>query len=297
MAKKTTGNTIRGMRTALGETQEQFGQRWGYTQGAVSGWESGNPDRWPSPEIYIRLAGLAFDPDDSIFFLEQAGIPLDSVMAAAAQLGKGGVSMEPILPVAERLLNEQLGGQMQRELEGKDFIVPPYKGTERLPFDVPVVATLVPYRASTFYIVAGAKDPFSRAGYGVDPGDIIVFDNHEPSYERSLGEKVVFEFEDGLFVGRLGWHGEPDARHLAVGPSDELPGAWSSPIGTSVRVLDSTYTHRAATHRQPHKIVRYLGVWRAQFGTGTQESWKRSARQHEPTEEQRHPRGRVQRIG
>jgi transcriptional regulator with XRE-family HTH domain len=151
MRQKTTGETIRAMRDALGMNQEEFGRLLDSSQGAVSAWERDDQDRSPSGVIFFRLAALAFDPDDSIFFLARAGIQPDSVVSLAALLGKGGINMDSILPIAERVLGEKLDLKSQRELEGKDFIVPPFEGTKGLPFDVTVPASRVSNLSSTSY--------------------------------------------------------------------------------------------------------------------------------------------------
>ena len=297
MAQETTGDVIRRMRKALGISQKELSEKLDCSQGALSSWESDDPQRSPSAAICLRLSALAFDPDDSIFFLTQGGISPDVVVSVAAQLCKGGVNMDPILPVVEQALGEKLGLKSEREVEGMDFIVPPVKGMKSLPFEVSVPATLVSNLTSTVYIVATAKDPFTRAGYGVDPGDIIVFDTDAASYGGGLGEKVVFRFADGLYVGRLGYISDAAVPRLVIGPSDEPPSNWSFHTSPKMRIIESfhvTPPHPdALAHRPEHKGGDLLGVWLAQYSTGAQESWKRAAKQNEPKEEQRRPRGTI----
>ncbi len=285
MKEATIGKRIKAIRGGM--SQAEFGKLLDSSQGAVSSWENDDDTRSPSALIFLRLAALTFDPDDSIFFLRQAEIPLDVVVSAAARLGKGGVDMEAILPVAEQILGEKFGFKSQRELEGKDFIVPPFKGTQPAPFDVSVAASLVSSLTSTFYIIAMPTNPFSGVGHGVAPGDIVVFDSREvSSCEEIAGEKVLGEFEDGLFVGRLAYIQEGASHHLAVGPADRPPGNWGywAFHSDDVRIIESR--HAPGSHpdsrsrREAHKGWRYWGIWIAQFSTGTPEFWKRRAKEH-----------------
>ncbi|MGB9485930.1 MAG: helix-turn-helix transcriptional regulator, partial [Terriglobia bacterium] len=145
----TVGERIKAIRGEM--SQAEFGQLLDSSQGAVSAWERDDKDRSPSAAIYFRLAALAHDPDDSIFFLQQAGLDPDAVISVADVLLKEGeVKMDTILATAEQVLNEQLGDQQQRAKEGKDFIVPPYNDAQALPFEVSVPTSLVSNRASTF---------------------------------------------------------------------------------------------------------------------------------------------------
>jgi transcriptional regulator with XRE-family HTH domain len=283
MRQKTTGEIIYAMRRALGMNQEEFGKLLDSSQGAVSAWERDDQLRSPSGTIYFRLAALAFDPDDSIFFLAQAGIQPDSVVSVAALLGKGGINMDPILPVAEAVLGEKLEAKSQRELEGKDFIVPPLKGTQPVPFDVTIPASKVSNLTSTVYMVVGTKSVYGRAGHGVRAGDILVLDNHElSSYDEILGQKAVFEFEDGLYVGQLSYISEGGVRHLVLGPLDIPPSNWSFRVTPDLRVIWSQARNLdPAWHGKLHES-KYVGLRIAQFDADTPAEWKRMAGQHKP---------------
>ncbi len=285
MRQKTSGETIRAMRIALGMSQEEFGRLLDSSQGAVSAWERDDQDRSPSGVIFLRLAALAFDPEDSIFFVRQAGIQPDLVVSVAALLGKGGVNMDAIVPIAETVLGEKLEPKQERELEGKDFIAQPLKGTEAVPFEVTVPASRVPNLSSTWYVVVGTKSVYARAGHGVRFGEIVVFDSHGlSSYDEILGQKAVFEFEDGLYVGQLSYVSERGNRHLVVGPADVPPTNWA--FGPTrerdLRVIRSdTRDLDPAWHGKLYE-VKYLGVWIAQFRADTPAEWKRMAEQHKP---------------
>jgi transcriptional regulator with XRE-family HTH domain len=284
LKQETAGQRIERIRGD--RTQAEFGVLLGgASQSAVSAWERDDKDRAPSSAIYFRLAALAHDSDDSIFFLQQAGLQPDAVISVAdVLLKKGDVKMDAILATAEQVLKQQLGDQQQRTKEGKDFIVPPYPGIGRLPFDVSVPALLVSNQATTFYLPVVAKDIFNRAGHHVEHGDILVFDGREvSSFEEIAGEKVVIEFEDGLYVGRLGYMSEGTNRYLVVGPPDESPSGWAFHVTPHLRIIDSSHAHHGAqSRREPEKVRRYLGVWLAQFSTGTHDWWKKMAQQHKP---------------
>lgn len=282
MKQKTAGERIKAIR-GDDMSQAEFGALLDSSQGAVSAWERDDKDRSPSAAVYFRLAALARDPDDSVFFLQQAGLEPDAVISVAdVLLKKGEVKMDAILATAEEKLNDRMGDQRKREKEGKDVIVPPYEEADRLPFEVSVPAPLVSNQAATFYLVAGSKNPLARVGHGVAPGEIVVFESHKPSYNELVGEKVVFEFDDGLSVGRLGHLGDEFGQHLVLGPADEFPSSWRGPGGLPVI---SSFTKRKdllTLHHKPRDVRRFLGVWIAQFDIGVHESWKRSARLHEP---------------
>ena len=280
---ETAGQRINRIRGEM--SQAKFGELLGSSQGAVSAWERDDKDRSPSATIYFRLAALAHDPDDSSFFLQQADLEPDAVVSVAdILLKKGEVKMDAILATAEQVLKEQRGDQQQRAKEGKDFIVQPHNEAHRLPFEVSVAARLVSNQASTFYEIVGTKNVYARAGYRVEAGEILVFDSREiSSSDEILGEKVVYEFEDGLFVGRLGYVAEGAIRYLVLGPPDETPLNWAFHI-PNLRVISSSDTDpNLPGHRQPHKVLRYLGLLIAQFvGAGAHDHWKRMARQNKP---------------
>lgn len=290
LKQETAGQRIERIRGD--RTQAEFGALLGgASQSAVSAWERDDKDRAPSSAIYFRLAALAHDSDDSIFFLQQAGLQQDAVISVAdVLLKKGDVKMDAILATAEQILKQQLGDQYERAKEGKDVIVPPCPGSEQLPFDLSVSARLVPNQATTFYLLIVAKDIFRRVGHYVEHGDILVFDSREvSSFGDITGEKAVFKFEDGLYIGRLGYVAEGGGTaHLVIGPSDDNPAHWRFEHLTTgdLRIIRSFHNpdapHTSRSRREPEKVQQYLGLWVAQFSIGGQDYWKKMAQQHKP---------------
>ena len=82
---ETLGERIKRIR---GETtyQADFGRRLGVSQGTVSAWERDDKDRLPSADVYCRLAALASDPADALFFLREAGLSVETIVAATNKL-------------------------------------------------------------------------------------------------------------------------------------------------------------------------------------------------------------------
>ena len=192
--------------------------------------------------------------------------------------------MDAILPTVEGILKKRTGDQKQMEDEGKVVLVPPFKGTEPIPFEVTVPASLVSNLSSTFYEIVGTKNIYGRAGHGVRAGDILVLDKREiSSYDEILAEKVVLEFDDGPFVGQLGYVSEGVTRHLAIGPFDGVPGSWTLSTTPDLRIISSYHSNRNLPERPPHEIRRYMGLWVAQYGAEAAAEWKRMAEQHKPT--------------
>ena len=280
----TVGERIKAIRGDI--SQAEFGALLDSSQGAVSAWERDDKDRSPSAAIYFRLAALARDAEDAIFFLQQAGLQPDAVMSVAALLAKGGVKMDAILATAEQVLKQQLGEQQQRAKEGKDFIIPPYPGIKKLPFEVSVPAVLVSNQATTFYLPVVARDMSRRVGHNVEHGDILVVDNRDVAYDEIVGEKVVLEFEDGLYVGRVGYVAEGVTHHLVIGPSDVPPANWQFHTTPDLRIIRSSHApgsrYESQSRREPDKGGQYFGLWVAQFNIGAQEYWKKMAGQHKP---------------
>jgi transcriptional regulator with XRE-family HTH domain len=66
--------------------QVEFGKKLGVSQGAVSAWESDDEDRRPSADIYFRLATLAASPGDILFFLQKAGLSVETIVLATNKL-------------------------------------------------------------------------------------------------------------------------------------------------------------------------------------------------------------------
>lgn len=294
-------------------SQAEFGKLLDSSQGAVSAWERDDKDRAPSAGIYFRLAALARDPEDSIFFLEQAGLQPDAVMSVADMLlKKGDVKMDTILATAEKKLNDRRGDQKQMADEGKVVLVRPFpegpSAAERPILAVP--ALFVPNKASIYYII-GQTDPLDIARRGYAPGDFIFFDASETGtgeiLDRLVGEELLVRLtaasfphggHSGLFVGRPGLlieqtHKGPE--HMALWPPDLPPPGWDHPHGflAMAKIGASWAGSTAERLRQsrkghPHHVVhrdwyeysecQILGKVIARFSAGTTELWKRQAR-------------------
>jgi transcriptional regulator with XRE-family HTH domain len=253
MKEKTTGERIRAIRGD--RSQADFGEEvLGSSQGAVSAWERDDKDRAPSAAIYFRLAALAPDPEDARFFLKQAGL-----------------TPEAVISLADSLLGK----------ERNAFIVPPYDEAQRLPFPVSVSASLISKQSATFYVVAGKGHPTAHAGTGVAPGEIIVFEKCPPRYEDYIGEKVVAEFKDGLFVGRIGSSADEWGRYLMIGPPDVFPRGFHAGHGRIISVFGDIHP-MGLEHRKLHEVTGIFGIWIAQFGTGAHDFWKKAAGIHMP---------------
>jgi DNA-binding transcriptional regulator YiaG len=64
------------LRKKLGLKQVEFAARFGVTQAAISGWESGRKE--PSVENYVRMGNIADDPD-CYWFWEKAGLDINRI--------------------------------------------------------------------------------------------------------------------------------------------------------------------------------------------------------------------------
>jgi DNA-binding transcriptional regulator YiaG len=73
-------------KTRLNLTQRQFAARLGLTITTVSSWETGT--QRPSVEHYIKMAGIAPDPEQAIYFWSAAGIDPQRVARAVAEFDK-----------------------------------------------------------------------------------------------------------------------------------------------------------------------------------------------------------------
>jgi transcriptional regulator with XRE-family HTH domain len=65
---------IEEVRTSLGMNQTIFAEKLGTRPSSVSKWEAGKNK--PSPDVFVKIARLA-DGDQKLFFLEEAGVPLE----------------------------------------------------------------------------------------------------------------------------------------------------------------------------------------------------------------------------
>ena len=98
---------IAAFRKRLGMSQLAFAERLGTTQSNVSKWEKGTAYR-PSPEQWMNLAKVAEGEIESLYFMEQAGVPTDFFM------GKGSKQAIPtaIAEDAIRRATEQRGADL-----------------------------------------------------------------------------------------------------------------------------------------------------------------------------------------
>jgi transcriptional regulator with XRE-family HTH domain len=78
---RSTGERIRELRNVLGQTQGAFGEHFDVTQASVWAWEADSST--PSPEAFVRLANLTEDLKDRLYFLEQAGLTPELILATA----------------------------------------------------------------------------------------------------------------------------------------------------------------------------------------------------------------------
>jgi transcriptional regulator with XRE-family HTH domain len=284
MEKKgaTAGQRIRAIR---GEkmSQAEFGQLLDSSQGAVSAWERDDTERSPSAAIYFRLAALAQDPEDSIFFLKQAGLQPDSVISVAALLAKGGVKMDAILPAAEQLLKERMGEQKQLEDEGKVVLVPPFAegvwATQQSLLRRTVDADKVTNKASTFYIVAPLPPVHGSTGHDVIPGETIFFDSFEASTQRFFPfwhQVVLINPPNGkdLLIGRVTLLESAQGWHLVLGPADLPEHSWRLDGAHILATLDpERYADKAKSprHLHPHLERHYqlIQEWNRELQAAT----------------------------
>jgi transcriptional regulator with XRE-family HTH domain len=110
----TYAEKVKELRDSLRLTQTEFAERMGSAQTTVSAIENGLS--LPSAEACIRLAGLASDPADALWFLDQAGIEVDLLISVAKKVGdahavrKAKMSRSPMtLAEAARLVRHRAG--------------------------------------------------------------------------------------------------------------------------------------------------------------------------------------------
>jgi DNA-binding XRE family transcriptional regulator len=82
---RASGRKIEQFRRKHYATQKAFADDLGLGQTVVSAWERG--DNVPSSEAWVKIASLAPAPDN-LWFLEQAGLSKETIMAAAKALGE-----------------------------------------------------------------------------------------------------------------------------------------------------------------------------------------------------------------
>ncbi len=193
MGKITVGERISKLRGA--KTQADFARALKVTQGAVSAWERNDKDRAPSADIYFRLASLADNPEDSLYFLGRAGLDPQAVYAVA-----GKVKAEIFeTPSDAEIVRVRAYNKRSEDGFGPTLILP---------------ARMVPNPASTHFL------RLTDDGYMFNVGDIIVLDvTHagSPYLKPFLGHVVLvgdFEIETT---------GSKDGRELRTGFRENTP--------------------------------------------------------------------------
>jgi transcriptional regulator with XRE-family HTH domain len=84
MNETNLGEHIVRMRGA--RTQAEFAKELHVTQAAVSAWERNDQKRTPSADVYFRLASLADDPEEALFFLGLAGLSPEALVSVAGRV-------------------------------------------------------------------------------------------------------------------------------------------------------------------------------------------------------------------
>jgi transcriptional regulator with XRE-family HTH domain len=195
----STGERIKALRG--GESQAEFAKHFGVSQGAVSAWERNDEDRAASAEIYFRLANLASDPADKIFFLGKAGLDEQTILSAAEKLSRGRVKAPNSLVEKGSVV---LVPRFRETLKGREGAGPP----------VPLPAEFIPHPGATICLAVSQTDFRIAAPRGLFLLDESVKDTEDLS---ALWERVVLLdypsalglYPAGLHVGRLymGTHG------------------------------------------------------------------------------------------
>jgi transcriptional regulator with XRE-family HTH domain len=179
----TIGERIEKLRNDRGQTQTEFAKGVGVTQGAVSAWERDDKDRAPSSDIFFRLAGLASESEDSLFWLEQAGVTPQALLAAANKI----LEDQTLQPGATDLIRVlPLPGQKKSE--------------ER---EAILRATDIPDLSFVGYLIVDDQS----ADKGLAPGDLLVVDTSQRDgpYLKPFFQAgdIVLEREGKFYAGRL----------------------------------------------------------------------------------------------
>lgn len=154
------GKRIDALRRLRNETQSEFARRLGVNQGTVSAWIRGDKSRKPSAEMIWRLSSLATDPADILWFLEQTGLSVQAILAAARKIHElrydapppgstvnvmplhGAESQDALLAERKRVPNPDHTFYTSVDVRAADFILAPglvtidvrYRGTLLAPF-------------------------------------------------------------------------------------------------------------------------------------------------------------------
>lgn len=179
---ETLGERIRRVRGEM--FQAGFGKALGVSQGTVSAWERDDKDRGPSAEMYFRLATLASDPKDSVFFLKQAGL-----------------REEDILRVAREIFAERTAPSAEIEILRLPWVRRTIEGTEDTGHVFPVARILVPNPDSAMCLEIDK----SAATATVPAGNLILLDTSD----NNAADLRPFEYADVLAQNDLDRHGMP----------------------------------------------------------------------------------------
>jgi len=265
----TAGERIKAIRGEM--SQEEFGKLLDSSQGAVSAWERDDKDRSPSAAIYFGLAALAGDPEDTVFFLEQPGLQPQAVTSVYQMLlTKGKVKMDDtVLATAENELKQRMGDGKKMEEKGKIVPIKPFgrgRWVDQKPLPEALIeAWRVANKALTYYIVATAPSTYGPVGTSIAPGDTIIFDASETSWERLIGFEVLVDSGSALSIGRLVYTREHPGQRLALALASDAPDRWG-PL-----LLDSPH------HPMQELTGQILGKVIARFPAAPNEHWKRQA--------------------
>ncbi len=223
------GSRIKALRIKLRMNQSAFAEALDADQGTISKWEKGK--NRPTPDAFVRIAKLAGDPADKMYFLDQAGVPdtyflgnpmppeilmaTTEVIAKAIPTGKGGSQPLPIVnPVRKIPLLKN-----PKKLGTKDAL-------EAVNIDdsLPLPAGWFPHESAIHAVkFSNLSSPFTE-------GEIIgLIDVHWRDPDRLIGQIVAVRTEEGIEPMKLRKDGaaylllplRPNAEARLLRPSGE----------------------------------------------------------------------------
>ncbi len=241
---------IKGFRESHYSNQKGLADALGVGQTVVSAWERG--DNTPSSEAWIKLASLAPSPD-KLWFLEQAGLRRETIIAAATALGEG-ILVSP--------------------KEGDMVLIPRFRETRdgRVEAGPPITLPpeVIPNPAATIALVV---DDLST-GVIESPRGIILVDTSWEGIEdlrglwnrvvvlRCAGKTVPMLMDDyaGIYVGRLILG---DNQSLPFSPGTAvIRASLFSLTGLSWALQDvGRYTEPDKSHAIPRDDTKALGTY------------------------------------
>jgi transcriptional regulator with XRE-family HTH domain len=183
---------IEELKEALGiKTQAEFGDKLKVSQSTMSAWLRGDKKRPPSAEAYFRLARLAPDPDKAIWFLQQTGLDVKSVLLVANKLSKYGDA----LPVEGDIVRIR---RFRFTEKGREEAGPP----------VPLPAEFILNERTTICLLVDEK----ATGVANSPRGLFIIDTSVEGAEdlSALWNHVIMlrypgtpYLQEGVYVGRL----------------------------------------------------------------------------------------------